>query len=178
MRVQRAAARHRCARDRRAPGGHVGHGERASAVGAGRCDPRAEARAEAHVRRAGPGSAPDAQTSAAPAVDPRLVVSTVSPGAGAAAKAGDVLLVHYIGTLSDGTVFDTSRKPGRQPFRFTLGKGTVIKGWEQGLAGMRVGETRQLVIPPELAYGDRAQGPIPAGSTLFFRVEMLAINPP
>ena len=100
------------------------------------------------------------------------------PGTGPEAKSGDVLVVHYVGTFPDGTVFDTSRKPGRQPFRFTIGKGMVIKGWEQGLLGMKVGEQRQLVIPPELAYGHKDRPGIPADSTLQFDVEMLAINPP
>lgn len=82
------------------------------------------------------------------------------------ALAGDTITVHYVGTLAfDGSVFDSSRNFG-QPFTFTLGAGQVIKGWDEGLLGMCVGEQRKLTIPPSMGYGDRTVGPIPGGSTL------------
>ena len=94
-------------------------------------------------------------------------------GKGAEAKAGDTVTVHYKGWLDNGTVFDTSKKPGREPFAFTLGGGQVIKGWDEGVAGMKVGGVRELVIPPDLGYGDMEMGTIPANSTLHFEVELL-----
>ncbi|KAF2088505.1 hypothetical protein K490DRAFT_18081, partial [Saccharata proteae CBS 121410] len=90
-------------------------------------------------------------------------------------RAGDSIAVHYRGTLlSDGSVFDTSYKRG-QPFDFVLGRGMVIKGWDQGLLDMCVGEARKLTIPPSLGYGDRDMGVIPPGSTLVFETELISI---
>jgi FKBP-type peptidyl-prolyl cis-trans isomerase len=114
------------------------------------------------------------QIAAAGKVSTLQVVDT-APGTGVSAKTGDLLVVNYIGVLPDGTVFDSSQ--GRGPFTFTLGTGTVIKGWDQGLIGMQVGGTRLVAIPPELAYGERAIGQIPANSSLIFQVELVAINP-
>lgn len=96
-------------------------------------------------------------------------------GSGVEAKNGDALTVNYAGTLDDGTEFDSSYDRG-QSFTFTLGKGDVIKGWDLGLLGMKVGGKRQLVIPPELGYGAAAVGPIPPNSTLHFTVELLSVN--
>uniref|UniRef100_A0A1B0DBC0 peptidylprolyl isomerase n=1 Tax=Phlebotomus papatasi TaxID=29031 RepID=A0A1B0DBC0_PHLPP len=91
-------------------------------------------------------------------------------------KKGDLVHMHYTGTLEDGTVFDSSVERG-QYFTFTLGTGQVIKGWDQGLLGMCEGEKRRLVIPPHLAYGKRAMGDkIPADSTLIFEVELFKIE--
>jgi FKBP-type peptidyl-prolyl cis-trans isomerase len=104
-----------------------------------------------------------------------LEMTDTVQGTGAEAKAGDKVSVHYTGTLADGTVFDSSKSRGT-PFEFTLGAGAVIKGWDAGVAGMKVGGTRKLVIPPELAYGSRAVGPIPPNSTLTFVVELLEVN--
>jgi FKBP-type peptidyl-prolyl cis-trans isomerase len=101
---------------------------------------------------------------------------TLKPGQGAEAKAGDQVTVHYVGTLTNGTKFDSSRDRG-QGFRFRLGRGEVIQGWDQGVAGMRVGELRKLTIPPAMAYGKRGFPPvIPPDSTLVFEVELLAVN--
>lgn len=96
-------------------------------------------------------------------------------GTGAEAVAGKKVTVHYVGTLENGTVFDASTQRG-QPFTFTLGVGQVIQGWDEGVAGMKVGGKRHLVIPAEKAYGDRAVGSIPAGSTLIFEVELLGVE--
>jgi protein-disulfide isomerase len=96
-------------------------------------------------------------------------------GTGMLAAAGDRVKVHYVGTLTNGSEFDSSRRRDA-PFEFELGAGQVIKGWDQGIAGMRVGGTRRLVIPPSLAYGAAGHPPIPANATLTFVVELLEIK--
>jgi FKBP-type peptidyl-prolyl cis-trans isomerase len=105
-----------------------------------------------------------------------LKIETLKPGSGAAAKAGDRVTVHYVGTLTDGKKFDSSRDRG-EGFRFTLGQGQVIKGWDQGVAGMLIGEVRKLTIPADLGYGARGFPPvIPANATLVFEVELLGVG--
>jgi FKBP-type peptidyl-prolyl cis-trans isomerase FkpA len=105
-----------------------------------------------------------------------LQKTDVVVGKGAEAKAGDKVAVHYVGTLTDGKEFDSSKKRNT-PFEFNLGKGQVIKGWDQGVEGMKVGGKRKLVIPSSLGYGERGAPPvIPPNSTLVFEVELLEIK--
>ena len=107
-----------------------------------------------------------------------LYIRDLQAGEGDPTVAGDVMVVHYSGWVNDGTLFDSSRNPGRDPFRVTVGAGSVIAGWEEGLLGMRVGGVRQLVIPPQLAYEAQSPSPlIPAGSVLIFEIELLEVNP-
>jgi len=104
-----------------------------------------------------------------------LQIEDIRVGTGAEATAGKKVSVHYVGTLTNGKKFDSSRDRG-QPFDFALGAGQVIKGWDQGVAGMKVGGLRKLTIPPHLAYGDRGFPPvIPPGSTLVFEVELVNV---
>lgn len=113
-------------------------------------------------------------TGAAPA---NLVVKDLKPGTGAEAKAGDQVSVQYIGVLYDnGSKFDSSYDHG-QPFAFKLGAGQVIPGWDQGVAGMKVGGRRELIIPPDLAYGAQGQPPtIPANATLVFVIDLVSVS--
>jgi|CXWL01.1.fsa_nt_gi FKBP-type peptidyl-prolyl cis-trans isomerase len=102
-----------------------------------------------------------------------LEIADITVGTGATAVAGDFLTVHYTGSLTNGSVFDTS--VGKAPFVFRLGAGAVIAGWDQGLVGMRVGGKRRLTIPPSLAYGAQGSGPVPGNATIRFDVELLSI---
>jgi FKBP-type peptidyl-prolyl cis-trans isomerase FkpA len=121
--------------------------------------------------------------SAAPPVT-ALQMVTLNPGSGATIGGGQIAVVQYTGWLYEagakdhkGKQFDSSRE-GRQPFKFPVGTGSVIKGWDQGVPGMKVGESRRLTIPPELAYGDGGTGGglIPPGATLVFDVELVGIE--
>ena len=97
-------------------------------------------------------------------------------GTGVEAKSGDHVKVHYTGWLTSGKKFDSSVDAGT-PFDFTIGKGDVIKGWEEGVTGMKIGGKRQLRIPPQLAYGDKGYpGVIPANATLIFDIRLLAVK--
>ncbi len=107
------------------------------------------------------------------AVPSGLVTEDLLLGSGAIAEAGRTVVVHYTGWLADGQQFDSSRAR-HDPLDFALGAGDVIRGWDQGIAGMRVGGKRKLTIPPELAYGDQGcGGVIPPHATLVFEVELL-----
>lgn len=107
----------------------------------------------------------------------KLQITDTKTGSGPGAVDTDLLTMDYTGKLKDGTVFDSSKKPGRPPFSFILGAGQVIKGWDQGILGMKVGGKRTLVIPPELGYGAAgAGGVIPANATLTFDVELKGIH--
>ena len=109
-----------------------------------------------------------------------LQYEDTTPGSGATATAGQEVRVHYTGWLYEGGVagrkFDSSKDRG-QPFEFSLGAGMVIRGWDEGVAGMQIGGTRRLVIPPQLGYGARgAGGVIPPNATLLFEVELLGVE--
>ena len=105
-----------------------------------------------------------------------LVIEDIKIGEGQEVEKFNIVTVNYTGLLEDGTKFDSSLNPGRTPFRFTVGAGQVIKGWDEGLIGMKVGGKRKLTIPPELGYWSRDNGPIPANSTLIFEIDLLGIE--
>jgi FKBP-type peptidyl-prolyl cis-trans isomerase FkpA len=126
-----------------------------------------------------PAPAPASAVSAVTAMQS----TQIKAGTGESITAGKIAVVHYTGWLYEaaakdnkGKQFDSSRNVG-QPFRFAVGTGQVIKGWDQGVAGMKVGESRRLIIPSDLAYGDSgAGGVIPPGATLVFDIDLLAIE--
>jgi peptidylprolyl isomerase len=120
-----------------------------------------------------PISSADKATQAVTNGDIKIVDTVV--GTGTEATKGKKVTVQYTGKLEDGTKFDSSYDHG-QPFTFTLGVGQVIKGWDQGVNGMKVGGKRTLTIPPELGYGAQSQSGIPANSTLIFDVELLDVQ--
>lgn len=103
-----------------------------------------------------------------------LKIEDIQVGTGKEVVSGDNIVIHYKGTLTDGTTFDSSYDRG-EPFETQIGVGQVIKGWDEGVVGMKVGGKRKLTIPPEMGYGNRAVGPIPANSTLIFEVELVDV---
>lgn len=118
----------------------------------------------------------DAKTAKTITTRSGLKYTVIKAGKGATPKKGQTVFVHYTGTLTNGKKFDSSRDRG-QPFSFTLGEGQVIKGWDEGLSTMKVGERRKLIIPPQLGYGAAGAGAIiPPNATLIFDVELLKIG--
>jgi FKBP-type peptidyl-prolyl cis-trans isomerase FkpA len=118
---------------------------------------------------------PSKAASSSPAAG--LVITDETVGTGDVAVAGKTVTVNYTGTLADGTVFDSTTKEGGQPFSFALGGGQVIKGWDQGVVGMKVGGKRKLVIPPSLGYGAQGAGStIPPNATLTFEIDLLSVK--
>ncbi len=102
-------------------------------------------------------------------------IETLKEGDGDVAQNGQLVIVHYTGTFESGKKFDSSVDRG-DPFEFNLGAGMVIRGWDLGVVGMKIGEKRKLTIPYHLAYGEFGHGPIPAKATLIFEVELLGIK--
>jgi len=128
------------------------------------------------VDEPGQGSFKPSEATPLPPAPTKLEITDETVGSGKEAKTGDKVSVHYTGTLMSGKKFDSSRDKN-QPFEFTLGQGQVIKGWDQGVVGMKVGGKRKLVIPPALGYGDNGSPPtIPGGAGLKFDVELLEIK--
>ena len=105
-----------------------------------------------------------------------LIIEDKLIGEGNVAQEYSIVTVHYSGRLQSGKYFDSTNEIGREPFRFTLGAGQVIKGWDQGLIGMKVGGKRKLTIPPSLGYEDRDMGVIPPNSTLIFVIELIEVE--
>ena len=104
-------------------------------------------------------------------MDGELIIEDLKVGEGTAVAQYNIVTVNYTGWLTDGTKFDSSLNPGRTPFRFTVGGGQVIKGWDEGLIGMKVGGKRKLTIPPNMGYGSQDMGVIPSNSTLVFEID-------
>lgn len=121
------------------------------------------------------GKAQEKDMSEMQTLESGLQIQIHEQGEGEFPKKGEVVSVHYTGTLTDGTKFDSSHDRN-QPLQFPLGVGKVIKGWDEGIALLKPGGKATLVIPPHLGYGARAVGPIPANSTLVFEVELLEVN--
>lgn len=110
-------------------------------------------------------------------MDNGLIIENIESGDGIEAQDYNKIVVNYTGKLEDGSIFDSSLKPGREPFTFTLGVGSVIKGWDIGVKGMKVGGKRKLTIPSELGYGDKGAGSvIPPGATLIFEIDLLEVE--
>jgi len=105
----------------------------------------------------------------------KLVTEDIEEGTGDAVESGDTVVIHYTGTLKDGTKFDSSLDRG-EPFETQIGVGQVIEGWDEGVVGMKVGGKRKLIIPPSMGYGTQGVPGIPPNSTLIFDVELLEIK--
>ena len=105
-----------------------------------------------------------------------LIIEDIIIGQGAEAVKHSIITVNYTGWLEDGTKFDSSLNPGREPLRFTLGAGQMIQGFDQGIPGMKVGGKRKLTIPPNLGYGSQDKGIIPPNSTLIFELDLLIVE--
>ncbi|CAN5229292.1 hypothetical protein BH09MYX1_BH09MYX1_12140 [soil metagenome] len=123
------------------------------------------------------------QAAPEPTADAKLLIQDVVVGKGDPVKAGDTITVHYIGTFPDGKKFDASRdhpamggEPAGAPFKFTVGQGNVIKGWDEGTLGMKAGGKRKLEVPYQLAYGEGGRPGIPPKATLMFEIDLLKIE--
>ena len=110
------------------------------------------------------------------AMNGELIIEDLKVGEGSEVVKYNIVTVNYTGWLTDGTKFDSSLNPGRSPFRFTVGGGQVIKGWDEGLIGMKAGGKRKLTIPPSMGYGNQEMGVIPPNSTLIFEIDLLIIE--
>ena len=110
------------------------------------------------------------------AMNGELIIEDLKVGEGSEVVKYNIVTVNYTGWLTDGTKFDSSLNPGRSPFRFTVGGGQVIKGWDEGLIGMKAGGKRKLTIPPSMGYGNQDMGVIPSNSTLSFEIDLLIIE--
>ena len=109
-------------------------------------------------------------------MDGELIIEDIIVGEGTEAVKHSIVTVNYTGWLEDGSKFDSSLNPGREPFRFTVGAGQVIQGWDQGIPGMKIGGKRKLTIPPNMGYGNSDNGAIPANSVLIFEVDLLVVE--
>jgi FKBP-type peptidyl-prolyl cis-trans isomerase len=136
----------------------------------------AQAADAANVRPVNTADSPPTEKGETVTTKSGLKYTTVRPGTGAPAKSGQTVTVHYTGSLPDGQVFDTSRNKGGTGFSFKLGTGMVIKGWDEGVAGMKVNEVRRLTVPPDLAYGREGRAKIPPNATLLFDVELMKVE--
>lgn len=114
-------------------------------------------------------------TTGTPAEKEKVEIEEITVGTGKEAKSGDTVVVHYTGTLTDGTKFDSSVDRG-EPLETKIGVGGVIQGWDQGIPGMKVGGKRKLTIPSSLGYGEQGSGKIPPNATLIFEVELLDVK--
>jgi FKBP-type peptidyl-prolyl cis-trans isomerase len=149
-----------------------------TAAGLGACQKDKEQAVASSSSSSPPPSSEPPKPPPAPAAPAQgLMVEEVKVGTGAVATSGKMVSVHYTGRLTNGTKFDSSLDRG-EPIEFPLGRGMVIKGWDQGIEGMKVGGKRKLTIPPHLAYGERGTpgGPIPPNATLVFDVELMAVK--
>jgi peptidylprolyl isomerase len=122
-----------------------------------------------------PASSPSADMGKTITTPDGLQIQDLTVGTGAQAKSGDTITVNYLGTLTNGTKFDSSYDRN-QPFTTKIGVGQVIKGWDEGMVGMKVGGKRKLTIPASLGYGSQDMGSIPSNSTLIFEVELLSVK--
>jgi len=146
------------------------------ACGGGDADKGDDATKEGTAAGGTPSTAMEIDSAALTRTASGLQYQDVVTGSGAEAAPGQVAVVHYTGWLTDGTKFDSSRDRG-EPFSFPVGGGQVIAGWDEGVAGMKVGGRRKLVIPPDLGYGPGGSPPvIPPASTLIFDVELLEVR--
>ena len=110
------------------------------------------------------------------AMNGELIIEDLKVGEGSEVVKYNIVTVNYTGWLTDGTKFDSSLNTGRSPFRFNVGGGQVIKGWDEGLIGMKAGGKRKLTIPPSMGYGNQDMGVIPSNSTLIFEIDLLIIE--